>query len=268
MNPSPIAQEFLETGRCAACPVIDCHGHFGAYQGIYFPNAAAEAMIGSMDRAGVQFVVSSGHMALVDTDRGNAEMRGVIAEHGARIKGWWAINPNYPERIERDLASFHTVQGFLGFKFLSDYHRYPITGDVYTPVLEYAAERRLPILMHTWGGSAFDSPQQVAQVAARYPEAPILMGHSGHGDWPGAIKATREHGNVYLELTAAYATRGAVETMVEAGCSERILFGTDLPWFDPHYGIGCIVFARIEDEDRRNILHRNAERLLGLEGEG
>jgi len=50
--------------------------------------------------------------------------------------------------------------------------------------------------------------------------------------------------------------------MVEGAGSEKMLYGTDLPWFDPHYVIGCILFARIDDEDRHNILHRNAERLL------
>lgn len=50
--------------------------------------------------------------------------------------------------------------------------------------------------------------------------------------------------------------------MVREAGSEKIVFGTDLPWFDPHYGIGCVVFSRITDEDRHNILHRNAEQLL------
>jgi predicted TIM-barrel fold metal-dependent hydrolase len=41
-----------------------------------------------------------------------------------------------------------------------------------------------------------------------------------------------------------------------------MLFGTDLPWFDPHYTTGCILFARISDDDRHNIFHRNPERIL------
>ncbi len=261
---SPIAAEFRATGRCATCPVIDCHGHFGAYGGIYFPNVTAEAMIASMDRAGVLFVVSSGHMALVDPTRGNAEMVDITARYGDRIKGYWGFNPNYPEHIARDLATFEQQSGFLGFKFLSDYHRYPLTGDAYRPVLEYANARGLPLLMHTWGGSAYNAPAHVADLAARYPRIPLGMGPSGHGDWQGTIRVAQEHANVYLELTAAYATRGAVELMVAGGCSERMLFGTDLPWFDPHYGIGCIVFSDISDDDRHNILHRNAERLFGL----
>ncbi len=44
--------------------------------------------------------------------------------------------------------------------------------------------------------------------------------------------------------------------------SERIVFGTDLPWFNHHYYIGSVLGAGITDDDRHNILHRNAEKLL------
>ena len=30
----------------------------------------------------------------------------------------------------------------------------------------------------------------------------------------------------------------------------------------PYYEIGCVLYSRITDDDRHNILHRNAERLF------
>ncbi len=92
------------------------------------------------------------------------------------------------------------------------------------------------------------------------------MGHSGYGEWDRAIGVARDYEHVYLELTAAYHVNGIIERMVREAGSHKILFGTDLPWFDPHYGIGCVVWAKIADEDRHNILHRNAERLLRAQG--
>ena len=50
--------------------------------------------------------------------------------------------------------------------------------------------------------------------------------------------------------------------MREAG-SEKIVFGTDLPWFSTFYYVGAILEADITDEDRRNIFYRNGRRLLG-----
>jgi predicted TIM-barrel fold metal-dependent hydrolase len=200
----------------------------------------------------------------VDTDRGNMLTAELVAKYPDRFRGYWGVNPNYPDRIERDLARFEDFSGFVGFKFLSDYHKVAISDQRYAPVLEYAQERELPILMHTWGHSGFDGPDLVEKVAQKYPDVTILMGHAGYGQWDKAIQVARDHPNVYLELTAAYSVRGAIEAMVKGAGSAKITFGTDLPWFDPHYGIGCVLFARIAEEDRHNILHRNAERLFGI----
>ena len=57
--------------------------------------------------------------------------------------------------------------------------------------------------------------------------------------------------------------RGIVEQFVSELGSERVVFGTDFPWFDYHYYIGAVLGADITDDDRHNILHRNAEKLLG-----
>ena len=76
------------------------------------------------------------------------------------------------------------------------------------------------------------------------------------------MAVARECANVYLELTAAYAVRGLVESMVKGVGAHKIVFGCDLPWFDPHYAIGCVVMAHISDDARRAILRENALRLL------
>jgi predicted TIM-barrel fold metal-dependent hydrolase len=56
--------------------------------------------------------------------------------------------------------------------------------------------------------------------------------------------------------------RGVIEKFVSEAGSDRMLFGTDLPWFDPHHAVGVLLSAKISDDDRHNICHRNAENLL------
>jgi len=261
MNQSVLIREFMEKGRSESCPVIDMHAHLGPYQGIYFPNPSVEDMIRTMDRCGVRMSVSSSHAALIDT-RENIKMADVVRKHPDRFRAYWVINPNYPERIGKEIEQFSKLDGFVGFKFLSDYHKYPLTSPRYEPALKYADERRLQVLMHTWGHSPFDSPTLVETLAGKYPNVVFLMGHSGYGEWEKSIQVAHDFPNVYLELTAAYAVNGVIDWMVKEAGSHKILFGTDLPWFDPHYGIGCVLFSRITDEERHNILHRNAEKLI------
>jgi predicted TIM-barrel fold metal-dependent hydrolase len=51
--------------------------------------------------------------------------------------------------------------------------------------------------------------------------------------------------------------------MMKKVTSEKIIYGTDFPWFSQPYCIGTVLGADITDEDRRNILYRNAMRILG-----
>ena len=88
------------------------------------------------------------------------------------------------------------------------------------------------------------------------------MGHCGYREWDRSIGIARAYPHVYLELTGAHDANGAIEKMVAGAGSHKMLYGTDLPWFDPLYVAGCILGARISDDDRHNILHRTAEKLL------
>ena len=286
MNPSPIAQEYLKNGRSSTCPIIDMHGHIGPFYGCFLPSAPLERMLKRLKRCGVRRIVCSHHTALsYDPERGNALMREVIAAHPDQFLGYWLINPNYPRIIEEDLRSFHRMSGFVGFKFWPDYHLAPVTSPKYAPALDYAEEYELLVLVHTFGESPFDAPGLLAQVAERYPRAKFLMGHSGYGEWERSVAVARDLPNVYLDLTSVVQSldfslmpggslmphapvmspqvNGLIEYMVETAGSEKVVFGSDLPWYSQHYHAGAVLFARISDEERHDILHRNAEGLLG-----
>ncbi|HUU23905.1 MAG TPA: amidohydrolase family protein [Phycisphaerae bacterium] len=266
---SGLAADFWREGRSEACPVIDMHGHMGPWRAIYLPRAATDLMIRSMDASGVRMLVFCHHAALLCPDIGNAANVEAVRRFPDRLRAYLAINPNYPEAMARDLADYDKYSDvYVGLKLLAGYHGVAWDHAAYESAWRFAEERGLVVLGHTWGGSSLDGPEQVRKAAARYRNVRLLCGHSMHGAWDEAVAIARDLPNVYLELTAVLDTdRGAVEKFCRAGLSERVVFGTDLPWFDQHQGIGAILSAEITDEDRHNMLHRNAERLLrGLAG--
>jgi uncharacterized protein len=160
------------------------------------------------------------------------------------------------------LELYEARKAYVGIKFHPSHHDRALDSDAYRPALEFAAARGLIVLNHTWGHSSQCGPEQLAAVAARYPQVTFLAGHSCHGAFDAGMEVARAHANVYLELTAAYAVRGVIEAMVARVGAHKIIFGCDLPWFDPHYAIGCIIMAHISDDARRAILRENALRLL------
>jgi predicted TIM-barrel fold metal-dependent hydrolase len=267
---SALAREFWEHGKSASCPIYDMHGHMGPHESIYMPRGDTAAMIGTMDECGVRMLVFSHHVALDSLpELGNRLGVEAVRRYPDRLRAYCSVNPNYPERLRADLETFDDYGDvYVGLKFLSDYHQIALTDEAYRPAWEFAEERELLVLAHTWGGSKYDGPEVVRTCAERYGRVRLLLGHSCHGDWDAAVQLARDFPNVYLELTALFDDRGVLEKLVNEAGSDRMLFGTDLPWFDPHQAVGALLSAHIDDEDRHNICHRNAERLLARFVEG
>jgi len=267
ISDSRLAEAFWKHGRCEDCPVIDMHAHMGPYGGIYFPRASTERMIHTMDQCGVRMLAFCHHAALGPPGRGEALNVEAVRKYPDRLRAYVGVNPHYPEAIEHNLGNFDRLRDvYVGFKLHGSWHGTPWDAPAYEPVWNFANDRALLVLGHTWGGSTYDGPDIVRKTAEKYPNVRLLLGHSLHGAWDEAIAIAKKFPNVYLELTAVLAYRGPIEKFVAAGLSARLLFGTDLPWFDPHQGIGAVLSAQIADEDRHNILHRNAEGLLASVG--
>ena len=290
LNPSPIAREYMATGRSASCPIIDLHGHLGALGSGYLPSAPLEKMRASLARCGVVRIVCAPHAALFgDVNAGNALMQRTIDAHPRQFLGYWAINPNYPEALSEGLARIPPGARLRGLQAASRLsHLFPggralrsRSGLCSRAAVTGAGAHlgRQPLQL-----TAADSPRWRAAIQ----QATFLMGHSGYGDWQGATQVAHELDNVYLELTAVYvahdftmqpsgsgtplplqsclSVNGVIEYMVSRCTSGKIVYGTDMPWYSPHYAAGAVLFARISDDDRHNILHRNAEGLLAGRG--
>jgi predicted TIM-barrel fold metal-dependent hydrolase len=261
---TPLVRAFWQDLHVADCPIYDMHAHMNRFYGIWFPLPSADEMVGSMKRANVRLLCFAPHAALFAPAIGNTTALEAVRRHPDCLRAYLGINPHYPEQIARDLEMFdREADAFVGIKLLPDYHRVPATAAPYEAALKFADERKLLVLVHTWGGSSCNGAEHMQTLAARYPEITLIMGHSLHSAPQDAIRIAGEFPHVYLDLCALLDNdRGVIEMFAEAGHSERMLFGTDLPWFSPIAGLGCLLSADITDEDRHNILHRNAERIL------
>ncbi|NMA19998.1 MAG: amidohydrolase family protein [Lentisphaerae bacterium] len=262
-KPGSIAEAYWKHGH-ADFPVYDMHGHMGCHYAIYFKRCEPADVVAHLKRAGVQRLVFSHHEALWGALR-NEKVWEMCRQFPEHLRMYVSINPHFPENIKEDLAKFDQWAPYaVGLKFLADYHRVAVTDKAYEYALKFAEERALPILNHTWGGSACNGGPIMLEVAQKYPRIKFFMGHSIYGDWEYARRVVKETaGNVWLELTAIPGERGTIEKLVEMVGSERLLYGTDLPWFDEFQGIGGVLSAKITEDDMRNILYRNVERIFG-----
>jgi hypothetical protein len=220
-------------------------------------------MLHEMDRHRVSTLVLSPHKALVIPDC-NLETVPILAESEGRFLGYWVVHPHGVGRFEREIKLFenHRRDGFVGFKFHSSLHDYPLDGPLCEPWWAYANEHRLLVLAHTWGGDGRCGLANCRKVAERYPEVRFILGHSGYQDYEHFALLARDHANVYLDTCAVGCLNGAIEGMARIAGASKVVFGTDLPWFDPAYLMGAVKYSRISESDRLEILGGNAARLL------
>ncbi len=136
------------------------------------------------------------------------------------------------------------------------------------PIVERAIKFNVPILQHTWkitGGQDADhsDPDQFVRLARRYPEARLVLGHTG-GNWAYGLRAVRHLPNVWTDTAGGNAFDGLVELACREVGPHRVLFGSDVPVRSFASAMAKVDGAEISASTRRMILGENARRLLGL----
>ena len=257
-RPGSLAEKFWRDGR-ADFPIYDMHGHMGNHYAIWLKICEPADVVAHVKRIGVKRLVFSHHHALWGLMR-NAQVVEMCRAFPDTLRMYLAIVPQREDEYREDLAQFDRWRPYaVGLKFLPHYHKCTIMDPRYEYALRFADERGLPVLVHTWG----EEPG-VYEAVCKYPNVKFFLGHSLFGAWEYAFKCVREsNDNVWLELTAIPGERNFIERLVAGVGSERLLYGTDMPWFDEYQGTGGVLSAKITEDDMRNILYRNAERILG-----
>ena len=242
--------------------IIDCHSHIGHWQHFNVPRGSAEGMLISMDSLGIDTACVTAHASIgPDYIYGNNMVMKAAEKFPDRFAGYITVNPNYPEDIRNELDRGFSAVGMIGMKLHPACHGRPMDHKNYHIVYEAANNRKCIVLIHVWGKS---SVNDVDRIAGSYPDASFIMGHAG-ADIDAmelAVDVVGRHDNVYVDLAISRVREGNVEWFVKEMGSDKILFGTHMPFFDPRPCFGRLVYSDISDIEKRNIFGLNMERLL------
>jgi hypothetical protein len=246
--------------------IIDSHCHMGPYFNFHIPKNDAASMVEVMDRLNVKMACTSPHVGITpDFRTGNNMAAQAMQDYPGRFFGYITINGNYPEDIPDEIERCYSM-GMRGFKIHPSLHGYPADGDNLKLMWEFANEKGMPVLSHTWSGDRTCSPGVLGRMAEQYPSVPVILGHSG-GTLPGyneAIEVAKKQENVYLETCCSNVMYGTIERFVREVGADKILFGSDMPFVNANAQIGKILYAKISDEDKRKILGLNMGKIIGL----
>ncbi len=246
--------------------IIDSHTHMGLEYCLFYEGHDADSIVEYMDEVGVEMIFSAPVEDLMDGGSRREQIEDAMRRYPDRIRGYYCVNPLLGYTRETIQKAFDDHPGYVGLKFLPDYHRTNLTDDVYRPAFEWADEHGALVLSHTWGvsmmGESRNSVDKVAQVLDRYPNLTFIMGHSCQGQVDEAIELARWYRNAYLDLCDTVRLNGVLEKMVARAGAEKITFGTDVPMQGFCYQLGCVIGARIGEDEKKRILRDNALGIL------
>lgn len=199
----------------------------------------------------------------------NRWMADDVRRFPGRVLGYCYVNPQHQKEALEDIRRCVEEHGFIGVKL---YNELRCTDPVVFPIVELAIELKVPILHHAGHSHAFNESQpnisdggHFSELAKRYPEAMIICAHiGGGGDWEWEIKSLRHAPSVYLDTSGSVIDEGIVEMCVDVLGPERILFACDNSMTA---GMGKLIAARLNENDRRNILGRNMAAILKKRGQ-
>jgi len=112
---------------------------------------------------------------------------------------------------------------------------------------------KLTILFHS--GDGFSSPGLILKIAKKYSKLLIILGHLRES----AVNALKECENVYVE------TSGTLPDFIELSADideDRILFGSDIPYYRYSTQIAIVDAAEVSQKVKRKIFYENFQRLF------
>jgi len=259
--------------------IIDMHTHLGNAGSFYMPDTTPEKMLQVADRCGIEKFIIAHNVGILthELEFSHDASRKIVENFAGRIYAYAIYDPNLPELSLDLLAEYAEHPGFSGIKAHSALHEYPINGENYEPLWKFAEAKKLPVLIHTWDDTPQNvypfelvdvqrnaTPYLVSEVAERYPDITIILGHAG-GHFNGnvqAVEAARKHRNVFLDICGDAIRFGVVDWLVEQLGAEKVMYASDMNWIDPRCHIARVIGSRLSERDIYMLLRGNAERIF------
>jgi len=251
---------------------IDAHTHMGRRAtplGHGVASFLGEDLVHNLDEVGLDCAVAFPLGApYTDYSESNKIIAEEVAKYPQRIIGFCRINPNFgPQATAKSLDHCLGTLRLKGIKPHPEIEFFdPNEEALMEPVYDAARRYGVPIIFHT-GMSSKAAPAVIAELAARYRDVPVILGHMGVSEYvKQAVAVARQHDNIYLETSVVGWMPLLLEAFRGVGTS-KLLFGSDhpytpLPMERDKIAVHVAREAKLTEDDLRKVFAANLLSLL------
>jgi len=254
---------------------IDVHGHFGnpdcfPQKGLEkeFYSLSLEELKREYDKEGIAAACLSPMEAIFPADEAALlEANSYMEELAGRVDWiyqWVVVDPLIPSSFKQ-AEEILKDRKCVGVKIHPDGNGYPI--EDYADEI-FALCNSSGAVLETHSGDKLSLPEKLVPFADKYPNVKVIASHLGCG-FDGciehqvrAIKAAK-HGNIYTDVSSVRSILNfIVEWAVRQVGAGKLLFGTDTPLHSIPMMKRRIEAANITEDEKADILFRNAYKLF------
>lgn len=239
---------------------INCMVGFWPNQRLRFHDTAG--LLAAMAEYRISRCVAYHSYAHNDLRQGNGQMRAIAEGSGGKIKACYVLRSNLDSSELPDgpglLAALRSERP-VAVKLFPNTHRYVADEFYCGELFEVLNELRMPVMFDPEQRPAYE---KLPGLAKAYPGIRFILLRQNLNESRYTLPLLRKTQNVFFD-TSTMVDAGLIDEIVNRYGSERLLFGSAMPFFVPAGALGMIFYARIADRDKENILSGNWMRLEG-----
>lgn len=186
-----------------------------------------------------------------------------------RLLSFGGIHPDSPDY--KGQLRILAAAGFQGIKLHPDYQGVNFNDVRYKQLVSEATELGMTIMVHAGIDVGYPrpvhcTPEMAFEVISEVKPDKLVLAHYGGWRLWDEVEHFLAGENVYLDtaFTQGYLSEEQFLRILKRHGSDKILFATDSPWAGQRETFAWISNMGIPKEQLEQILHGNAERLLGM----
>lgn len=238
---------------------INCMIGYWPNQKLRFHDTAG--LLAAMESYRISQCVAYHSYAHINLCQGNDLIRQIAAKSSEKIKACYVLRSNLDSAELPDapgLMKQLREQKPVAIKLFPNMHRYLADEFYCSELFDVLNELKLPVMFDCDQKPSYD---RLPALAKNYPEIPFILLRQNLNESRYTLPLLKKTKNIFFDTSIMIDT-GLIDEIVNKYGSERLLFGSAMPFYVPSGGLTMIFYARIKDSDKQNILSSN---WLGLE---